>query len=212
MQCIPKELTIFSSGKIKVDDRIFLTLSVRLRRRFFRYSFWYEAMNFILTVSFPEWLYSYQGIYLPSSSQNHNSIELSLKLCCLGWHLDDFCIFCPIVILKLSPGKPVEDLLTFGFSNPPCRRTHSKSPFFSGNFKHFKYSKYFQNMKGRWDELTEWKKASNFWLISFLWKKFETFDGGTTILNSLWCKRNWKLETSHNFPERGKLSSSGKKK
>ena len=56
---------------------------------------------------------------------------------------------------------------------------------------------------GRWYELTEWKKASNFWLISFLWKKFETFDGGTTILNSLWCKRNWKLETSHNFPEKG---------
>ena len=128
--CIPKELTIFSSEKINVDDRIFLRLSVRLRRRFFHYSFWYEAMNFILTVSFPEWLYSYQGIYLPSSSQNHNPIELSLKLCCLWWHLDDFC---PIVILKLSPAKPVEDLLTFGFSNPPWRRTHSKSFFFSGN-------------------------------------------------------------------------------
>ena len=158
-------------------------------------------MNFILTVSFPEWLYSYQGIYFPSSSQNHNPIELSLKLCCLWWHLDDFCIFCPIVILKLSPAKPVEDLLTFGFSNPPWRRTHSKFFFFQWEF-----------MKGRWDELTKWKKVSNFWLISFLWKKFKTFDGGTTILNSLWCKRNWKLETSHNFPERGKLSSSGKKK
>ena len=121
-----------------------------------------------------------------------NSPEILLKpsLCCCWWHLNDFCIGAKFETLN-PPQSAGRECVDFRFSNPA---QHSLPlPIFSWNFAEFE-KKYNSMNDGK-------EKISNFWLIRLLWKSLKLMMGGKTILNSLWCRRNWKLETSHNFPE-----------